>query len=166
MVSQNNDFRYNDSKYSEGSEPKAGVRTPGVAFFSRKNESSKRSTPVNVDMETFQLVKRKSSIVFTRDQTELDIKKAFFILEGEERFEKLSLRNRMKMVVKKSESELLDWYYELGARDELPKTWDEFKTAVLDFCTRSGLSDKRKFKEERWYEYVRRLADFAELKNY
>ncbi|KCZ76320.1 hypothetical protein H311_02684 [Anncaliia algerae PRA109] len=104
--------------------------------------------------------------VFSKNLEEKDVKRYLFILEGEEKFEKLTLRNKMTMVMKRAEKELQNWYFERGSQDELPKTWEEFKVEILRYCTKVGIENQRKFREESWSDYVQRLSDWAKVNGY
>jgi hypothetical protein len=67
----------------------------------------------------------------------------------------------MTKVIRSSSYELQEVYYEMGIRDELPKSWDEFKLFVINFWIGESLNDKRKFSDENWSSYVVRLYEWV-----
>lgn len=53
------------------------------------------------------------------------------MLEGEDFFEEKSLKSKMTQVVKLGVKELNNWFYERGVSDNLPRSWKEFKEAIV-----------------------------------
>ncbi|KCZ73864.1 hypothetical protein H311_05175, partial [Anncaliia algerae PRA109] len=119
----------------------------GVASFTRKDDSLRRSSFGKEDMEKYRSVASNSENLFCKNLIEKEVKKFLFILEGEEKFEKLTLRNKMTLVIKNAEEELKDWFYEKGSEDDLPKTWEEFKVEIIRYCTKTSIDSQRKFFE-------------------
>ena len=53
----------------------------------------------------------------------------------------------------------------MGLEDSLPKTWEDFKSKLVDFCAESGLEAVEKYSNETWLQYLQRLKDFIVFKN-
>ncbi|KAG0427942.1 hypothetical protein DMUE_5859 [Dictyocoela muelleri] len=106
-----------------------------------------------------------SQCVFMRNMTEKNVKIEIFMFEGEENFELLSLRAKMTQLVKKSSSEVKEWYYEMGIEDKLPEIWTDFKSKLVDFCSSQGIDSMSKYRDELWSQYLERLRCVAQEKN-
>ncbi|KCZ74600.1 hypothetical protein H311_04433, partial [Anncaliia algerae PRA109] len=93
----------------------------GVASFTRKDDSIRRSSFGKEDMEKYRSVASNSENLFCKNLIEKEGNKFLFILEREEKFEKLTLRNKMTLVIKNAEEELKDWFYEKGSEDDFQR---------------------------------------------
>ncbi len=93
-----------------------------------------------------------------------DVKVKIFILENSIRFHKLNVNEKMYVFVMRSNSEIQEWYYEMGAENKLPDNWDDFKSQLVDICCGENLSMIKKFKEEKWSEFLKRLKLLAKSK--
>ena len=58
---------------------------------------------------------------FKRFMKENELRREFFILEGEEYFDDLSLRGRMTLMIKRSSNKIKNWYFELGLKGNCQK---------------------------------------------
>jgi hypothetical protein len=88
-----------------------------------------------------------TNIIFKRGIKERDARKELFLLEGIEGFEENSLRSRMTVIIQRSEEELKELYYDLGIKNELPKTWADFKEFVVGFCMNESLYTLKNMKK-------------------
>ncbi|KAG0442406.1 Retrovirus-related Pol polyprotein from transposon 17.6 [Dictyocoela muelleri] len=107
----------------------------------------------------------RSECVLTRNMNERDVRVEIFMFEGEDNFDTLSLRAKMTQLVKRSNSEVKEWFYEMGIEEKLPESWNEFKIKIIDFCCGQGIDNIRKYKEELWSQYLERLRCCAKDKN-
>jgi hypothetical protein len=95
--------------------------------------------------------------------SERSVRKEIFLIEGIFGFYELPLRNKMNETILRSSVELQDFFYELGIENDLPNTWEEFKTLIVEFCTEESLTSVEKYKDESWSKYFCRLKDFAKI---
>lgn len=160
---RSNIFSYNNAGARQ---PKAGTRVPGGRPSSRYIQHQYNPTAVNVGNGVYRDSIINTEIVFTRNHQEKTIKRELFVLEGEEKFEKLTVRNKMTLVVKRGDDAFQDWFYSMGAEDKLPRSWEEFKIEVIRYCTGTGLVNQQKFFEEKWFQFVERIFEWAILKGY
>ncbi|KAF9756175.1 hypothetical protein NGRA_3292, partial [Nosema granulosis] len=110
---------------------------------------SKDLTTANVSSSDSQKSTAVPMVVFVNNMTEKEVKKReLFMLECETDFEKLPLRTRMMMVIKKSVPKLKDWFYEKGTDGNLPDTWEDFKTQIVDLCTEQALESLQRYNNE------------------
>ncbi|EJW03583.1 hypothetical protein EDEG_02095 [Edhazardia aedis USNM 41457] len=70
-------------------------------------------------------------------------------------------RANMTEVAIRSTCDMKKWFFELGANDELPAEWSEFKRLVMEFCLERDFSQIKKYREESWVDFLIRLRDFA-----
>ena len=56
------------------------------------------------------------------------------------------------------------WFAEMGAREDLPCTREQFKVSLADYCCGEGLEDLRKYADEKWSDFIKRLWDWARLR--
>ena len=87
------------------------------------------------------------------------------MLEGSVGFEKLTIREKQTVLIKKSNYEIREWYFNKGMENELPKNWDKFKEIFVEYCIDQGIENVRKYNDETWSEYVKRLKMISENKN-
>ena len=92
---------------------------------------------------------------------EKEVKIQLFLVEGEVNFEKMSLREKMTLTIRKGDGGIQEWFFGLGADEKLPKQWPGFKEAVLKYCSAQDIEAVRKFQDEEWHEYVTRLVEWA-----
>ncbi|KAF9761170.1 hypothetical protein NGRA_2812, partial [Nosema granulosis] len=109
---------------------------------------SKDLTAANVSSSDSQNSTAVPMVVFVNNMTEKEVKRELFMLECETDFEKLTLRTRMMMVIKKSVPKLKDWFYEKGTDENLPDTWEDFKTQIVDLCTEQALESLQRYNNE------------------
>jgi hypothetical protein len=74
---------------------------------------------------------------FKRNMTQKRVSFELFFLESDDLFESKSLKSRMADVAKRSSKELQSWFYDRVVENELPQTWEEFKTEIILYCTDS-----------------------------
>ncbi|KRH91801.1 hypothetical protein M153_24295000231, partial [Pseudoloma neurophilia] len=65
--------------------------------------------------------------VFKKNMKEEDVKKHLFMIEYTVGFDKMSIEEKMAIPVNRASDELLDWFYDVGSKGNLPGTWEEFK---------------------------------------
>ncbi|KAG0420327.1 hypothetical protein EQH57_0196 [Dictyocoela roeselum] len=106
-----------------------------------------------------------SSTPFYRNMKERQIKIEIFMIEGEDGFENLSLRSKMTQIMKRSSSDIKSWFYEMGIDGSLPKTYEDFKSKFVDFCSGQSLDNMVKYREELWSAYLERLRCVANERN-
>ena len=92
------------------------------------------------------------------------VKIKFFILEGIQGFDELTFREKCSYVVFRSEDRLQEDYYAKAIEGNFNKPWSEFKSFMLDYCTKQSLEDVKKYKEETWAEFMERLEMIKEKK--
>lgn len=80
-----------------------------------------------------------------------------FMLECDEMFEEIPLRNRMLIVIRKSIMELKESFYDLGVKKKLPESWGAFKKWMIEYCTEEGIESIVKYRDELWSKYLLRL---------
>ncbi|KCZ76819.1 hypothetical protein H311_02178 [Anncaliia algerae PRA109] len=131
MFSKNNISYPKNRGIGSSGPPKAGNRMPELVSRTRIDVFPRESTTVNVDKERNAYFPAENDYYFTRDLAEKTVKKFLFILGGEEKFEKLTLRNKITMLIKKSHIDFQDWHFEQEANETPPKTWNEFKNEVI-----------------------------------
>lgn len=68
----------------------------------------------------------------------------------------------MNFIIKNCEEKVQEWLYDLGASEQLPEKYDQFKNLLLEFVNSEGLEDCIKFKDEKWSQYLRRLKLVAD----
>lgn len=73
----------------------------------------------------------------------------------------MTTREKMTGCVKRSTKEIVDWFYELGVEERLPKKWEEFKEELIVYCTEQGLDAISKYRDELCSAYVQRLKDIV-----
>lgn len=93
------------------------------------------------------------------------VRKELFLIEGDNGFEDMTLRGKMNEVIRMSCNELQENFYELGINNELPNNWVDFKNYVVEFCTNQSIYSFKKFIDERWSGYLKRLRDWVCQKN-
>jgi hypothetical protein len=140
-----NKFSY-DSKFDQPS------RSP--KYFSKIKESSEFSAKI------------KSNIVFRRSMSSREVRIELFMLEGIEDFECKPLRPRMQIVINKGCKELKDLFFQKGIDEDLPKSWEEFKEFIVEFCCDQGIESISKYRDEPWSMYFTRLKEWAMSRNY
>jgi hypothetical protein len=107
---------------------------------------------------------RSNQKVYSRGLQEKNVRKLLFIHEGLTGFEELPLRSKMSEIINQSSDELQDLFYDLGIKGELPKSWDNFKNFVVEYCTGESISAFQKFKEESWSRYFKRLCEWCDIR--
>ena len=80
--------------------------------------------------------KSEEQIIFKRLMKHESVKIEFFILEGILGFDEL---HSEKNVVVRSEDRLQEDYYTKAIEGNFNKPWSEFKSFVLDYCTKQSL---------------------------
>lgn len=65
-------------------------------------------------------------------------------------------------MMKNASKEILEWYCDKGVDGELPQTWSEFWSAVIEFFTGQTLENIKRYKNEPWTEFFIRLAEWTE----
>ncbi|KAF9744815.1 hypothetical protein NGRA_3572, partial [Nosema granulosis] len=118
-------------------------------------------TTANVSSSEPQNLTAASTLVFTNNMTEKEVKRELFILECESEFDNIPHKTKMMMVIKKSDSKLKDWFYEKGTDGTLPDTWEDFKAQIVDLCMEQALESLQRYNNEPWSSYVSRLKDKA-----
>lgn len=116
------------------------------------------------------IMKKKQSIsesqmIFSRNMKIRDVKIEMFIIESDDNFEILSLKSKMTQLIKKSNKDIKDWYYEMGIQESLPNCYEDFKSRFIDFCCGQGLENLKKYRDEPWSQYLERLRCVANEKN-
>jgi hypothetical protein len=72
------------------------------------------------------------------------------LLECEEAFDDLSLKGKMIRVIRKSENDLQDIFYEMGVKGDLPPDYESFKDFIVKYCMEDSIYTVKKFREETW----------------
>jgi hypothetical protein len=108
---------------------------------------------------------KSNAFIYRRGLDEKVVRKELFLLEGEEGFEESVLRSKMTRVIKRSSEELQNLYYDLGIENALPGNWNDFKQFIVTFCVEEGLYAKRKYVDETWSSYLKRLYDWSKMHN-
>jgi hypothetical protein len=105
----------------------------------------------------------KNKESFRRNMNEKRVCFELFLLESEEFFEQKPLKTQMAEVAKRGSQEFQNWFYSRVVDNKLQKTWVNFKNEVITYCTDSGLESLRKYADEKWSDYLKRLSDFAKM---
>ncbi|KAG0440795.1 hypothetical protein DMUE_1488 [Dictyocoela muelleri] len=71
----------------------------------------------------------------------------------------------MTQIIKRSNTEIKNWFYEMGIEELLPKTYEDFKIKFIDFCSGQSLDDMVKYRDELWSSYFEKLRCIAKEKN-
>ena len=111
---------------------------------------------------TFRTVGRSEtseSKKFHRGMQEKEIKIEFFILEDSPSFAALTDKEKMLGLLQESSQDLRHWYYELGIEGKLPTKWNDFKKEVLEWCLDNDWPSLRRYIDEPWSSYIRRLSE-------
>ena len=87
-----------------------------------------------------------------------------FLLEGRSGFERLLLREKQTVLINESEWNIKEWYFELGSKDLLLRTYKEFRNLFIEYVSDQGIDNIKKYTEEKWSDYISRLRDAAILK--
>ncbi|KCZ77538.1 hypothetical protein H311_01444 [Anncaliia algerae PRA109] len=98
--------------------------------------------------------------MFERNILLKEVKVELFMIECCDEFEMISLRNKMLQVIRRSSDELKEVIYDLGVKEELPPSWEEFKSLIIEFCSEEGIESIIKYKEEPWSKYLLRLDEW------
>ncbi|MGL5709134.1 MAG: reverse transcriptase domain-containing protein, partial [Aeromonas sp.] len=108
----------------------------------------------------------RNNFIFKRGVEERIIRRELFLYEYDERFEERSLKIKMIEIIKRSSEELKEVFYQLGIDDNIPSSWENFKSFIIDFCLEQSINIVRKYNDERWSEYCLRLKQLAIQKNW
>ena len=123
---------------------------------------AKRSNKEKLDQQLFaDLSTAPGKPLFKIGMQEKEVKVRLFMLEEEPGFKDLSSRAKFNIIARRSVFELQEWYFELGSRDSLPVRYDYFRKMFVEKCIECGLSKIRKFRDEKWSEYISRLQLLA-----
>jgi len=108
-----------------------------------------------------------TSYAFRRGMDARELKVEIFILEDELGFKDLNGKEKITRILEKSDSELKLWYYELAIDGLIPSEWAEFKDLITSWCLEKDISCLKKYRDELWSSYIRRLKNRKYLrKNY
>ncbi|KRH92972.1 LTR retrotransposon, partial [Pseudoloma neurophilia] len=69
---------------------------------------------------------------------------------------------KMAIPVNRASDELLDWFYDVGSKGNLPGTWEEFKELFTQECVGTSFGTLKRFDDEKWTEYFRRVSEISE----
>ena len=103
-------------------------------------------------------------IKFMKNMDEKTVRIRLFLIEGERNFEVMSLREKCTIVAAKGDTKFQEWFVETGTNEKLANNWENFKTQVIEYCTNEDLKDLKKYKDETWSDFVKRMKQHALLK--
>lgn len=151
----------------EAGQSKDGGRT----LYDGQNKQGKKQTArlasVNTSLVAYGASANFSSgMAFKRNMSEHKVKVQLFMMEGEAGFEELTIRSKMTEVAARGDNNLREWFYEAGVSGELPETWEEFKTRLVEFCVGTGIDALRKYKDEKWSSYILRLKEWCAFRSH
>jgi hypothetical protein len=149
----------------EGPAPNPGKSNPDAA--QKRKRSLKQQevlTSENVRKVALNGQASYDRVVYVRGMCEKKVKRELFLKEFEEGFELKSLKGKTSEVIRSGSDELKEKFYECGVEGKLPATWEKFKEFVTDFCTEQSLFSFVKYHDEKWFDYCRRIKDWAVLR--
>jgi hypothetical protein len=142
-----------------------GIQTPDDGHKNSMTGHLVYSTEKNVGSRMHMDTSRQQNVIFKRNMLSKKVQLELFIIEGSENFENRSLRSKMTEVIKYCDEDLKMYYFEKGVDDDLPKSWEEFKIFIVEYCTETGINSLKKYNDEPWSAYVNRLKDYGKYKN-
>ena len=92
------------------------------------------------------------------------ILRELFILESDPEFNECNDKRKIAICIAKFDEKAREWYYREGSRGNLSSIWLEFKEQLKLYCQRVDLDKIKKYYEETWPDYIRRL-EYTAVKN-
>ncbi|KRH94577.1 hypothetical protein M153_2040004040 [Pseudoloma neurophilia] len=100
---------------------------------------------------------KESKIQMYRRMKRDEINVKLFILQNEKDFGKLKEIERLSAVVKVCDQVTQTWFYKLGATDNLPSKFEDFKIQFERYFEDEGLEGCIRWINESWSKYLRRV---------
>ena len=147
---------------SSGETRKRGKRATSNPGMESPVERSRGTLDPQTKSSTFTQVDRsvnREPKTFRRNMSIKDIKIEFFILEDNPNFQIMTDKEKMLRLMSEASTDLKQWYYERGIEDRLPSTWKDFKEEIIEWCQGNDWTSIRRYRDEQWSSYVRRLKE-------
>ncbi|KRH94222.1 KRAB-A domain-containing protein [Pseudoloma neurophilia] len=90
---------------------------------------------------------------------EVDVQ--LFLIEERQDFIEKEDREKISLFVSMADSKVQAWYVKKRVKNEMPLDWTSFREKAIDFCCGTGIENCRRFNEEKWSSYIRRLQTEA-----
>lgn len=65
----------------------------------------------------------------------------------------------MSLFVQISSQDVQEQFYDSGAKGDLPTKWEAFKIEIVGFCIGESLENLKRYNNEPWSKYLKRLKD-------
>lgn len=100
---------------------------------------------------------------FRKNIRETDIKIKLFILETTQGFKDMSLQEKISQVLQRSDGKLQEFIFKTIGEEAI-KTYEDLTNLLFNYCTGKGIENIKKFREEKWSEFLHRLRLEAEYR--
>ena len=152
-----------DDRVEQISPPKGKRALEDNDLRTKDHTAAKRLTKEKADQQLFSsLTQGTQNILFKEGMKDKEARVRLFMLEEEPRFKELSPRLKFNVIAKRSTFAIQEWYYELGADCKLPTRYDSFRKIFIDKCIYKRALSTRRYREERWSDFIRRLQLIAD----